>query len=533
VPDFEITSPDGKRFVVTAPEGASQEQVLAYAQQQFSSQKPAQAAPVQQAPEPIAQQPEAQQPNTWGQAIKNVGQGIAHAGTSFTGNLAGNIAGLGALGVNAMFPTRAGSPALDPAAIRDRVSAASTYVPENQDSLTMKVLQAPGKVIGGAGEFLRSGADKLDPSGTLGHVAAAIPQGAADYIGIKGTQLATAPKVPTPYKAPVKEVPTTPELRKAASDAYEAADKAGVVIKPESTRRVVTMMKSVAKTENLGKLPPMLKEAADILTERIKNNEPLTLMDADKVRQLINDAKKSKDPADIRLAKIMQEKYDTYLDNLGAGDVATGDAAKGLSLLKEARAQFQRRRRSELLDEIEKRADVTGDVNYTQAGQDLALRREYAKLAKNERQMKMFSAEEQAAIRQVARGGKKANILRNIGKMDPTRGGASAAINAGVGGVTGGAIGAMLGGPAGAGAGALTGQALLGAAANIANKGALRITRENIAKARETLVGRGLTGTARPAPAVQGTKAGKGKVVRGSKAQTASAVGFEQREARR
>lgn len=37
MPDFEITSPDGKRFVVTAPEGASQEQVLSYAQQNFKS----------------------------------------------------------------------------------------------------------------------------------------------------------------------------------------------------------------------------------------------------------------------------------------------------------------------------------------------------------------------------------------------------------------------------------------------------------------------------------------------------------------
>lgn len=36
---FEVTSPEGKRFEITAPAGATQEQVLAYAQQQFS-QKP-------------------------------------------------------------------------------------------------------------------------------------------------------------------------------------------------------------------------------------------------------------------------------------------------------------------------------------------------------------------------------------------------------------------------------------------------------------------------------------------------------------
>lgn len=38
MPDYEITSPDGKKFVVTAPDGATQEQVLSYAQKQFSAQ---------------------------------------------------------------------------------------------------------------------------------------------------------------------------------------------------------------------------------------------------------------------------------------------------------------------------------------------------------------------------------------------------------------------------------------------------------------------------------------------------------------
>ena len=37
MPSYEITSPDGKKWVVDAPEGATQEQVLSYAQQQWSA----------------------------------------------------------------------------------------------------------------------------------------------------------------------------------------------------------------------------------------------------------------------------------------------------------------------------------------------------------------------------------------------------------------------------------------------------------------------------------------------------------------
>lgn len=40
MPDFEITDPNGKKFIVTAPDGASHEQVLSYAQSQFKPPAP-------------------------------------------------------------------------------------------------------------------------------------------------------------------------------------------------------------------------------------------------------------------------------------------------------------------------------------------------------------------------------------------------------------------------------------------------------------------------------------------------------------
>ena len=40
MPNYTVTSPDGRKFKVTAPDGATQEQVLAYAQSQFTKQSP-------------------------------------------------------------------------------------------------------------------------------------------------------------------------------------------------------------------------------------------------------------------------------------------------------------------------------------------------------------------------------------------------------------------------------------------------------------------------------------------------------------
>lgn len=39
MPEFEITAPDGRRFIITAPEGASQEEVLRFAQQNMGGQQ--------------------------------------------------------------------------------------------------------------------------------------------------------------------------------------------------------------------------------------------------------------------------------------------------------------------------------------------------------------------------------------------------------------------------------------------------------------------------------------------------------------
>jgi hypothetical protein len=69
---FEITAPDGRLFEVTAPEGASQAEVLAYAQQNFG--KPS---------------------TTLGQKALGVGEAALSAGTGVLGQFAGNVAGVG------------------------------------------------------------------------------------------------------------------------------------------------------------------------------------------------------------------------------------------------------------------------------------------------------------------------------------------------------------------------------------------------------------------------------------------------------
>jgi hypothetical protein len=454
------------------------------------SRKPAWAqdevvSPAASATQQETQQTAPEQPNTWGQAIKNVAQSAGHFTSGLVGGFAGDLAGLGALMAPPAMIARKLGYDVDPAAIREKVSSALTYTPDNQDTLSMKVADAPGRVVQWAGEKAAAPVRGIPYLETLAENSPVIGLNA---LGLKGAR--AAGRVPEPAKAPV---PTTLELKSAASNAYKAADEAGVVIRPESTARATEIFDRVAKEENLGRLPPALKDASEILKERVAKNEPLTLKEADKVRQIINDAKASKEPSDRRLAKIVQNKYDEYIDNLTPEDTLAGDASQAVGVLKDARELYKRQKNSSLVDNIERRAKNTGEANYSQAGEELALRREFLRLANKDTTQRFFSPEQQAAISKVAAPGMGANTLRNIGKMDPMKGGVPAFMAT----LLGGGIGSALG-PAGSVAGA----AGLGGLAHLANRGAQRITRNNVAGAREALVGRGLpsaTSSAKPA----------------------------------
>lgn len=240
MPDYEITSPDGKKYRITAPDGATQEQVLAYAQSQFSSQGQQQAtstlaATAQAAPQAAPLAPAApQQANTWLNAIKNVGEAGLQATTGILGGVAADVAGLGALGyditANAMIHPFSGvtpSAYADPEKVRDRVASYLTYRPSNPNSLSSKIVQAPGQVIQGSGEFI---GQPLENAGftNAAHVARAVPLATASALGVKaglGPRFNTKPFGGTGTMEVPRAVPGTPAAPAPAPTPEEVAIK--------------------------------------------------------------------------------------------------------------------------------------------------------------------------------------------------------------------------------------------------------------------------------------------------------------------
>jgi hypothetical protein len=190
--DYEVTSPEGKKFIVTAPEGATQEQVLSYAQSQFK---------------PETQKPAGGMTNFFGPA-----EAALAVGTGAIGGLAGTIAGVGRTLTSGQYGTPQGIQAGQETA--RNVSEALTYRPRTE--FGQSILETAGSALdasklAGIGPSEAITAAGLAPaaitqtSNRLRNVSVPSPQPAMVGMGAASTELPAlrmerAQQLPVPIK---------------------------------------------------------------------------------------------------------------------------------------------------------------------------------------------------------------------------------------------------------------------------------------------------------------------------------------------
>jgi hypothetical protein len=242
----------------------------------------------------------------------------------------------------------------------------------------------------------------------------------AEVSGGQGIKPATAAKRTAGLEGVYKAAPTLEELKAQAADSYKRADEAGIIVSENSAKGLKTRIVSIAKKEGID--PDLHPDASAALNRIIKSEGDLTLSQVETLRKIASDAKGSLKPADSRIAAKIVDELDGYLDNLSESDVVAGTPQKAQAL-KEARAMYTRVKRSETIARLMDRAETKAGAHYTQAGMEHAIRGEFKTLALNDKELRRFSKAEQEAIKNIARGGKWENSLRNLGKFDPSSGG--------------------------------------------------------------------------------------------------------------
>lgn len=273
------------------------------------------------------------------------------------------------------------------------------------------------------------------------------------------------------------------ELAQAKTAAYKAAEQHGVVIKDTAWRGLANDIQTeMAKRPFRADLHDGAHSALDTI---VAEKGPVTLENADAIRQVVNDAIETaskNNGGDLKRASKIKGMLDEFLDNITPADTVSGDPTVAVPILKEARGLAQREFKSKEIQKLIDLAENQASSNFTGAGKEQALRVQFknfnARLIKDPQLAKSFSKAERAAIERVAQGGPVGNVLRYFGKLAPT-----GVISGGAGATAGAVLGSMVGGPVGAGVGSVA----VPAAGALSRMGATVATSRNARLAEELM----------------------------------------------
>lgn len=263
----------------------------------------------------------------------------------------------------------------------------------------------------------------------------------------------------------------TNNLKAQASAAYQAADDAGVIISRQSVGSFARSLQDEMAEQGID--ATLHPRALAALNRIMSLDDNVTLRGMEIIRRVAKSAAASNDPSERRLAGIIIDRLDNYVGGLGPDDVVAGNVDAAVSALQNARNLWMRGSKTEIVTSLIERANTRAS-QFSGSGLENALRTEFRQLAMNPARMRLFSPEEQAAIRRVSEGGTMTNLLRTLGKFAPT-----------------GVVSQVLAGGAGLAIGGPVGAVALPAAGMAARQGATAMTNRAAAQAANVMSGAG------------------------------------------
>lgn len=211
---------------------------------------------------------------------------------------------------------------------------------------------------------------------------------------------------------PVKRsaVPTADELAARSKANYDILDKSNFQLDNDLFTSHMSQMP--AKLRASAGYDPRTMPKVDAALAQLAAGNPKTVQELDTLRTIINGAAKSGDAPERLAAKQLLDEFDDYVMNAPANAIIAGDK-KAIAAWKDARADYAKMKKSEMITDIIEKADVS------QGSKEANIASQLSALAKNEKKMRFFTADEQQAIREAAKGGTMQQLLRTVSKFTP------------------------------------------------------------------------------------------------------------------
>lgn len=211
---------------------------------------------------------------------------------------------------------------------------------------------------------------------------------------------------------PVKRgaVPTAEELLAQSKANYAILDKSGFQLDNTLFKQHMASLPAKLRSD-VGYVESVNPKVAGAFKELL-SDAPKDVAEITALRKIIGGAAGSADKSERIAAMKLLDEFDTYVLNAPPSAIISGDV-KAMDAWKAARADYAKVKKSELIEDIVARAEVS------QGGKEPSIAQGLSALAKNDKKMRFFTAEEQDAIRAAAKGGNLQSMLRTVGKFSP------------------------------------------------------------------------------------------------------------------
>jgi len=283
----------------------------------------------------------------------------------------------------------------------------------------------------GEGGFENRAQNAVIGGALSGGVGAAAPVIGAGVRNVAGRAAARGAS-----RATVATAPTVDDMAAASSKLFQRAENAGVVIKPQNYQEFAqTLTQRVAKEGIDTQVTPASAGALARVVSEAEAGVPITLERLNTVRRVIQNAAGSNDPNERRIASIMIDQLDSFIDDI-TPDKLIGEATEEVGpILREARQLWGRARRTEMLDDAVFKAELRADSTGSGGNVNNAIRQNLRRILDSPTKRRGFSEVELQAIEDVVRGTPTQNALRLLGKLSPEAGALPLTANI-LGGVT-------------------------------------------------------------------------------------------------
>lgn len=400
--EYVVTSPEGREFVITAPEGASEDEILAYAQQNMS--KAAQSLPPS-TPKNFVQDI----PRQVGLTARHIIEGGASPFAA--------LANAPAAASNALFGTQfpeqnyAVSQALDKIGLPRPANGLERVVGDAAQALTgtgatAKIGQAAPALASLADDVALQAKSALGSSVASGSTREAGGGTVAQTLAGLAGGMAAGKSVRSPVKG-------AEEMRRNASKTYANAAQKGGVLKPEFTNSFIDEISKLSPQTQAGKIMAGSDDALTRITERANGlrDKPISLAEAQEIDEYLGEVidgftemgrvtKQGKKILDV------QSKFRQMIDEASPNDIVGGK--EGFDALKSARKEWSKSAKLSDIERIIQRAELMDNPAQ-------GIKSGFRTMLANPNRLRGFNEQEQAAIKKAAESGIVTDALRVFG----------------------------------------------------------------------------------------------------------------------